>query len=71
MHSFYTGKIADVEVVVVYSGCGKINASITAQFLIEQYQVDAIIFSGRAGGMKEEIEIYGVSGYGRAYILFR
>ena len=58
MHSFYTGKIADVEVVAAYSGCGKINASITAQLLIDRYQVDAIIFSGIAGGMKEEIEVF-------------
>ncbi|MDE7327918.1 MAG: 5'-methylthioadenosine/S-adenosylhomocysteine nucleosidase [Lachnospiraceae bacterium] len=58
MHSFYIGKIADVEVVVVYSGCGKINASITTQLLIERYEVDAIIFSGIAGGIKEEIEVF-------------
>lgn len=58
MHSFYTGKIADAEVAAVYSGCGKINASITAQLLIDRYQVDAIIFSGIAGGMKEEIEVF-------------
>lgn len=58
MHSFYTGKIADADVVAAYSGCGKINASITAQILIDRYQVDAIIFSGIAGGMKKEIEVF-------------
>lgn len=58
MHSFYMGKIAGIEVVAVYSGCGKINASITAQILIDRYQVDAIIFSGIAGGMKEEIKVF-------------
>jgi len=58
MHSFYTGEIGGIEVVAAYSGCGKINASITAQILIDKYQVDAIIFSGIAGGMKQEIEVF-------------
>jgi adenosylhomocysteine nucleosidase len=51
MHCFCNGLIAGTEVVAVYSGCGKINASITAQLLIDRYQVDAVIFSGIAGGM--------------------
>lgn len=58
MHYFCNGLIAGTEVVVVYSGCGKINASITAQLLIDRYQVDAVIFSGIAGGMKKEIEVF-------------
>ncbi len=58
MHNFCNGLIAGTEVVAVYSGCGKINASITAQLLIDRYQVDAVIFSGIAGGMKKEIEVF-------------
>lgn len=58
MHCFCNGMIAGTEVVAVYSGCGKINASITAQLLIDRYQVDAVIFSGIAGGMKEELEVF-------------
>lgn len=57
MHTFYTGKINDVDVVTVFSGCGKINAAITAQQLIDRYKVDTIIFSGIAGGMTEETNI--------------
>lgn len=58
MHCFCNGLIAGTEVIAVYSGCGKINASITAQLLIDRYQVDAVIFSGIAGGMKEELEVF-------------
>ena len=57
MHTFYTGKINDVDVVAVFSGCGKINAAITAQQLIDRYKVDTIIFSGIAGGMTKETNI--------------
>ena len=58
MHCFCNGLIAGTEVIAVYSVCGKINASITAQLLIDRYQVDAVIFSGIAGGMKEELEVF-------------
>ncbi len=58
MHTFYSGKINGVNVVAVYSGCGKINAAITAQQLIDKYKADTIIFSGIAGGMKENIGIF-------------
>ena len=58
MHTFYSGKIKDVDVVAVFSGCGKINAAITAQQLIDRYGVDAIIFSGIAGGMTEDINVF-------------
>lgn len=44
MHSFHNGTIKDVCTTAVYSGCGKINASITAQLLIDRYDVDAIFF---------------------------
>ena len=49
MHSFHNGTIKDVCTTVVYSGCGKLNASITAQLLIDRYDVDTIFFrnSGR------------------------
>lgn len=58
MHIFYSGKLKGVSVVAVYSGCGKINAAITAQQLIDQFDVDSIIFSGIAGGMTKDIDIY-------------
>ena len=59
IHTFYCGKIKEIEVVAVYSGCGKMNAAITAQQLIDKYGADTILFSGIAGGMAENIAIYG------------
>jgi adenosylhomocysteine nucleosidase len=44
MHTFYCGKIEGVNVIAVYSGCGKINAAITVQQLVDKYEVDTIIF---------------------------
>lgn len=58
MHTFYNGKIKGIDVVAVFSGCGKINAAITAQQLIDRYGVDTIILSGIAGGMREGINIF-------------
>lgn len=58
MHTFYSGKIRDMDVVAVFSGCGKINAAITAQQLIDRYGVDTIIFSGIAGGMTENTNTF-------------
>ena len=37
MHSFHNGTIKDICTTAVYSGCGKINASIMAQLLIDRY----------------------------------
>ena len=58
MHTFYSGEIKGIDVVAVFSGCGKINAAITAQQLIDKYGVDAVIFSGIAGGMTEDTNIF-------------
>lgn len=58
MHAFHTGKLNDVDIVTVFSGCGKINAAIAAQQLIDIYKVDTIIFSGIGGGMTEETKVF-------------
>lgn len=58
MHTFYEGKIKEKDIVAVFSGCGKINAAITAQQLIDKYEVDSILFSGIAGGMKKDTGIF-------------
>ena len=58
MHIFHSGELKGVSVVAVYSGCGKINAAITAQQLIDEFDVDSIIFSGIAGGMTKDVGIF-------------
>ena len=58
MHTFYSGKIKGIDIVAVYSGCGKINAAITAQQMIDRYSVDTILLSGIAGGLSSGANIF-------------
>ena len=58
MLKFYEGKISDVEVVVLFSGVGKVNAAIATQILIDTYHVNIIINAGTAGGMNHELKIF-------------
>ncbi len=54
---FYMGKILNIPCICVKAGIGKVNAAITAEILIAKYKVDAIIFTGVAGGINPEIKI--------------
>lgn len=55
--TFYKGILENKEVVLVQSGIGKVNAAITTTLLIENYDVDEIIFSGVAGSLNKDINI--------------
>jgi len=48
---YRTGTINRVPCVMVHGGVGKVGAAHTAQTLIMQYDVDAVIFTGVAGGV--------------------
>ncbi len=54
---FYEGRIEDVEVVLVRSGIGKVEAGITAAILITNFKVDALIHSGSAGGIGQGLAV--------------
>lgn len=54
---FYKGQLSDMDVVLVQSGIGKVNASIAATLLIEVFQVEAIINTGSAGGIGSELSV--------------
>ncbi len=54
---FYEGKIGDKNLVVVRSGIGKVNAAICCQILINIYKIDAVINTGIAGSLRNEIDI--------------
>ncbi len=54
---FVKGKIEGKEVVIVRSGIGKVNAAICAQILADDYEVSAVINTGIAGSLKNEINI--------------
>lgn len=54
---FYSGTLNGKEAVVVRSGIGKVNAAICTQILIDLFQIDAVINTGIAGSLKNEINI--------------
>jgi len=48
---FYIGKIADKEIVIVKSGIGKVNATITTTLLLNSYPIEYVLNIGIAGGL--------------------
>jgi len=54
---FNEGVLEGKEVVVVRSGIGKVNAAICTQILACIYNVDAVINTGIAGSLRNEIDI--------------
>jgi len=54
---FFEGKLEGKEAVVVRSGIGKVNAAICTQILACVYHVDAVINTGIAGSLRNEINI--------------
>lgn len=54
---FYNGKISDKEVVVVKCGIGKVNAAMCTQILADVFDVDAVINTGVAGSLNNDIDI--------------
>ena len=54
---FYQGTLKGKKTVVVRSGIGKVNAGICAQILADVFQVDALINTGIAGSLNNDINI--------------
>ena len=54
---FIIGKINNIEIVLVKSGVGKVNAGRTTQILVDNFDVDGIINVGSAGSVNDEFEI--------------
>ena len=54
---FYKGKLSEKDVVVVRSGIGKVNAAICTQILVDDFKVTAVINTGIAGSLRNEINI--------------
>lgn len=55
--SYYEGKLENVDVVVVRSGIGKVNAALCAQRLSLQFGVTHIINTGIAGAMASGLSV--------------
>jgi adenosylhomocysteine nucleosidase len=47
---FHVGKIRDVEVALVQSGIGKVNAALTTTLLCDHFKPKSVINTGSAGG---------------------
>lgn len=54
---FYQGTLREKPVVVVRSGIGKVNAGMCCQILVDLFAVDAVVNTGIAGSLKNEINI--------------
>ncbi|MCD8501438.1 MAG: 5'-methylthioadenosine/S-adenosylhomocysteine nucleosidase [Bacillaceae bacterium] len=54
---FHTGTIDDIEVVLLKSGIGKVNAAIGTTLLIEKYSPQYVINTGSAGGFEESLKV--------------
>ena len=52
---FVSGKLNARDVVVTWTGVGKVNAAMTATLLIEHYKPARIIFTGIAGGVNPDL----------------
>lgn len=55
--TFKSGVLEGKNVVIVRSGIGKVNAAMCTQILASVYQVEAVINTGVAGSLKNEINI--------------
>jgi len=55
--TYHRGALNEVEIVVVTCGIGKVNAAICAQILINIYKVNAVINTGVAGAINEDLKI--------------
>jgi adenosylhomocysteine nucleosidase len=54
---FYQGTLHNVDVTVVQSGVGKVNAGICATLLIDSFGADTLINTGIAGSLNNAIDI--------------
>lgn len=54
---FFTGALNDVDVVIVRSGIGKVNAALCVQILADVFQVTHIINTGVAGSLNADLDI--------------
>lgn len=54
---FYAGKLRGCPAVVVRSGIGKVNAGICTQILVDDFGVKAVVNTGIAGSLRDEINI--------------
>ncbi|WP_136067963.1 5'-methylthioadenosine/S-adenosylhomocysteine nucleosidase [Modicisalibacter radicis] len=55
--TFHVGRLHGVEVVILQSGIGKVNAAVGTTLLLDMYQPEVIINTGSAGGFGSDLEV--------------
>ena len=53
---FIKGTLRGKEVIVAFTGIGKVNASITSTLVIDHFNPSKVIFTGIAGGLNSELK---------------
>jgi adenosylhomocysteine nucleosidase len=54
---FHAGRLAGHDAVLVLSGIGKVAAATTTALLLDRFEVDAVLFTGVAGGLGEGVRV--------------
>lgn len=54
---FRTGEVGRHRVITVVAGIGKVAAATTATLLIERFAVNAVLFTGVAGGLHSSVKV--------------
>jgi adenosylhomocysteine nucleosidase len=57
MRTYYSGKLFNIDVVLVFSRWGKVASATTVTQLINDYNIDEIIFTGVAGAISKDLNI--------------
>ncbi|MHB0774149.1 5'-methylthioadenosine/S-adenosylhomocysteine nucleosidase [Halomonas sp. WWR20] len=55
--TFHTGQLQGVEVVILQSGIGKVNAAVGTTLLLDMYHPEVVINTGSAGGFGEGLNV--------------
>ena len=55
--AFHFGQMQGQPVVMVLSGIGKVAAATTTALLLDRFEVDAVLFTGVAGGLGEGVAV--------------
>lgn len=55
--TFHIGRLHGVEVVILQSGIGKVNAAVGTTLLLDMYHPEAVINTGSAGGFGSDLEV--------------
>ena len=55
--TYFQGKLQGKDIVLVECGIGKVNSSICTTLLVNEFNIEKLIFTGVAGGIGNDIEV--------------